>query len=62
MSKNAELAQRLRCSVFASRDSVDEALGYAYEVLKNNPTGLTALYVVLNTVCDTIEANETETV
>ena len=58
MSKNTELAKRLRCNIFANRDTVDEALGYAYEVLKNNPAGLTALYVVLNTVCDEIEANE----
>lgn len=60
MSKNTELAKRLRCNIFANRDTVDEALGYAYEVLKNNPTGLTALYVVLNTVCNEIEANEKE--
>ena len=60
MSKNTELANRLRCNVFASRDTVDEALGYAYEVLKSNPAGLTALYVVLNTLCDAIEANEKE--
>jgi hypothetical protein len=60
MSKNVELAQRLRCNLFANRDTVDEALGYAYEVLKNNPSGLTALYVVLNTVCNQIEANEKE--
>ena len=61
MNKNVELVKRLRCDVFARRDTVDEALGYAYEVLKNNPAGLTALYVVLNTVCDAIEANETAT-
>lgn len=60
MSKNTELAKRLRCNIFANRDTVDEALAYAYETLKNNPTGLTALYVVLNTVCDEIEANEKE--
>lgn len=60
MSKNAELAKRLRCNIFANRDTVDEALAYAYEVLKNDPTGLTALYVVLNTVCNEIEANEKE--
>lgn len=60
MSKNTELAKRLRCNVFADRNTVDEALGYAYEVLKNNPSGLTALYVVLNTLCNEIEANEKE--
>lgn len=60
MSKNTELAQRLRCDMFASRDTVDEAFAYAYSVLKNDPAGLTALYVVLNTICNEIEANETE--
>ena len=58
MSKNTELAKRLRCNIFADRNTVDEALKYAYEVLKDNPTGLTAMYVVLNTVCNEIEANE----
>jgi len=62
MNSNLQLAQRLRCNVFADRETVDEALGYAYTVLKDNPAGLTALYVVLNTVCNEIEANETETV
>jgi hypothetical protein len=57
---NLEMAKRLRCDIFADRKTVDEALGYAYEVLKNNPAGLTALYVVLNTVCNEIEANEKE--
>jgi hypothetical protein len=60
MSKNTELAARLRCNVFADRETVDEALGYAYAVLKDDPAGLTALYVVLNTVCNEIEANEKE--
>ncbi|MFY8211695.1 MAG: hypothetical protein ACOVLB_03350 [Candidatus Nanopelagicus sp.] len=60
MNKNIKLAQRLRCDVFASRDTVDEAFAYAYEVLKNNPAGLTALYVVLNTVCNEIVENEKE--
>jgi hypothetical protein len=60
MSKNTELAKRLRCDMFASRDTVDEAFEYAYSVLKVNPAGLTALYVVLNTVCNEIEANEKE--
>jgi hypothetical protein len=60
MNKNVELAKRLRCNIFATRDTVDDALLYAYEVLKNDPAGLTALYVVLNTVCDEIEANEKE--
>jgi hypothetical protein len=60
MNKNVELAKRLRCNIFATRDTVDDALFYAYEVLKNDPAGLTALYVVLNTVCDEIEANEKE--
>jgi hypothetical protein len=60
MSKNMELVEEIRCSLFADRDTVDQALEYAVMVLKSNPGALTALYVVLNTVANQIERNEQE--
>ena len=58
MNKNMELVREIRCNLFATRDTVDEALEYALMVLKSNPGALTALYVVLNTVANQIERNE----
>jgi hypothetical protein len=58
MNKNMELVKDIRCNLFASRDTVDEALEYAMMMLKSNPGALTALYVVLNTVANQIERNE----
>ena len=62
MNKNIELAQRVRCDIFASRDTVDEAFEYAYQTLKSNPGALTALYVVVNTLANQIVRNEQELV
>ena len=50
-----ELAQKIRCNLFAKRDTLDEALEYAMEVNKGNPAAMTALMVVLNTLADNIE-------
>ena len=55
----AELTKALRCNLFAKRDSLDEAMEYAMSILKNDPAGVTALMVVLNTVADAIEVAET---
>ena len=54
---NEKFAKTLKVGVFADRDTVADALEYAYEVLKGNPAGLTALHVVLNTVANQIELN-----
>jgi hypothetical protein len=58
MSDNMELVQQIRCNLFASRDTVDEALEYALMVMSQDPSALTALYVVLNTVANQIERNQ----
>jgi hypothetical protein len=58
MSKNMELVKEIRCNLFATRDTVDEALEYAMMVMSRDPGMLTALYVVLNTVANQIERNE----
>lgn len=50
-----ELARKIRCNLFAKRDTLDEALEYAMEVNKGNPAAMTALMVVLNTLADNIE-------
>jgi hypothetical protein len=59
---NVDLALNIRCGLFASRDTINEAMIYAVDVLskKNNSSAenLTALYVVLNTISKTILENE----
>lgn len=50
-----ELAAKLRCNLFATRDTLDEALEYAMQVIGKDPAAVTALMVVLNTVADKIE-------
>ena len=62
MTKNQQLAKGLKCGLFADRETVKEAFEYAYEVLKNNPAGITALHVVVNTIANTINENEEEEV
>ena len=57
----AELTKRIRCGLFAKRDSLDEAMSYAMSILKNDPAGVTALMVVLNTLADDIETAATLT-
>lgn len=52
---NAELAKKIRCNMFAKRETIDEALEYAMEVMKGNPAAVTAMMVVLNTVADKVE-------
>ena len=55
----AELTKKIRCGLFAKRDTLDEAMAYAMSILKNDPAGVTALMVVLNTLADAIEVAET---
>ena len=54
-----ELTTRIRCGLFAKRETLDEAMEYAMEVLKTDPAGMTALFVVLNTLADNIETAAT---
>jgi hypothetical protein len=52
------LAQGLYSPLFASRDSIKEAITYAYDIAKasENPAAVTtALHVVLNTIAQHLE-------
>lgn len=52
------LAQGLYSPLFASRDSIKEAITYAYDIAKglDNPSAVTtALHVVLNTIAQHLE-------
>jgi hypothetical protein len=60
--KNLELARALKHDLFSSRDTIDEAFEYAHMVARgtDNPAAvMTALQVVINTLCNQIIANET---
>jgi hypothetical protein len=53
-----ELAHSLKHGLFADRDTLSEAMEYAYQVIaatKDQGPALTALHVVLNTVAKEIE-------
>ena len=54
-----ELAKKIRCNLFAKRETLDEALEYAMEINKGNPAAMTALMVVLNTLADNIKVAAT---
>lgn len=52
---NTELANAIRCGLFADRENLKEAMEYAFRVFRSLGNGgeiaaTTALYVVLNTV------------
>ena len=58
---NFELAKLLRNKMFSDRETIDEAFEYAYSVAKGtNHAGavMTAVMVVVNTICKEIEKNE----
>ena len=61
LTSKALLAASIRVGIFGKRDSIDEALEYASEVIDNLQTYdkavvYTALHVVLNTLADKIDA------
>jgi hypothetical protein len=45
-----QLAAKIRCGLFADRDTLEEAFADAFTILKNNPAAMTAMYIVLNTL------------
>ena len=56
--KMQQLASGLYSPLFATQDSIKDAIDYAYDIAKgsNNPAAITtALHVVLNTVAQYIE-------
>jgi hypothetical protein len=59
---NKELANKIRNRMFAERDTLDEALDYAFSIAKatDNPAAvMTAVMVVLNTLANQIEIADT---
>lgn len=59
MTTNKELAQALRCNLFADRGTdIKAAIDYSMEIAKtsgNAPAVTTALFVVLNTLANVLE-------
>lgn len=54
-----ELAQALRWTLFADRDTIDEAYGYALDIMgENKVVNQTALHVLMNTIANEIEKLE----
>ena len=56
-----ELAKALQHKMFANRDSIDQALEYAYTIAKasENPAAvMTAVHVVINTICNELLKEE----
>lgn len=53
-----DLIHSLRCGMFASRETIDEAYGYALDMLGRNPQTLTALHVLMNAIADQVEVCE----
>lgn len=52
---NEDLVYSLRCGMFASRETIDEAYDYALDMLGRNPQTLTALHVLMNAIADQLE-------
>jgi len=60
---NIEFASTLKNNMFASRDTVQEAFDYAFDVAKasdNNSAVITAVMVLANTIAKQIVKNERE--
>ena len=60
-TSKALLAASIRVGIFGKRDSIDEALEYASEIINNLQTYdkavvYTALHVMMNTIADKIDA------
>ena len=61
MMNQRDLADSLRCGMFADRKTIREAYDYALEVAKasgSSPQVLTAIHVMMNTIANTIEQIE----
>jgi len=60
---NAEIAHYLRCNLFAERETVPDAIDYAFDVLRrlepdDRLMAYTAMMVLNNTIAKQIERNE----
>ena len=56
--KTEDLIHSLRCGLFASRETIDEAYEYALDMLGRNPQSLTAIHVLMNAIADQIEMQD----
>jgi hypothetical protein len=59
---NQELAKAIRYKLFGERETLKEAMDYAFDVFRtlgpNEPAAITALMVVMNTLANEIEKVE----
>ena len=53
-----DLIHSLRCGLFASRPSIDDAYEYALDVLGRDAATLTAVHVLMNAIADQIEMQD----
>lgn len=56
--KTEDLIHSLRCGLFASRETIDEAYEYALNLLGREAQTLTALHVLMNTIANEIEMQD----
>ena len=56
--KTEDLIHSLRCGLFASRETIDEAYEYALDLLGRDAQSLTALHVLMNAIADQIEMQD----
>ena len=54
MSKE-DLIHSLRCGLFASRPSIDDAYEYALDLLGRDAQTLTGIHVLMNAIADQVE-------
>jgi hypothetical protein len=55
-----EFTKGLQSSLFATRETVEEAFGEVFVAIKGNPAGVTAVQILLNTIASHIERNYIE--
>lgn len=53
-----DLTFYLRCKLFGTRSSIDEAYEYAMDLLGRDAQTLTAVHVLLNAIADQLEKAE----
>lgn len=56
--KTEDLIYSLRCGLFASRESINEAYEYALDVLGRDAQTLTAIHVLMNAIADQMEVSD----
>jgi hypothetical protein len=55
-----EFTKGLQSSLFATRETIEEAYGEVHEVIKGSPHAIAAIQILLNTIASHIEDNYIE--